>query len=64
LLVGLKLDPPVIRRISFLGLDDKLSKLFILFVKVVSSPEVGANVDHSFLSLKNDKNKAGQVNKL
>jgi hypothetical protein len=54
----------VIRRISFLGLDDKLSKLFILFVKVVSSPEVGANVDHSFLSLKNDKNKAGQVNKL
>jgi hypothetical protein len=49
-LLGSKLDPPVIGRTSFLKPDDEMSKLFMLFVKVMSSSEVGANVDHLFLT--------------
>jgi hypothetical protein len=35
-------------RISFLKLDDERSKLIMLFIKVMNSPEVGANVGHLF----------------
>jgi hypothetical protein len=48
-LVGSKLDPPVMGRISFPELDDKTSKLVMLFIKVVNSIEVGANIGHLFL---------------
>jgi hypothetical protein len=39
-------------RISFFKLDDETLKLAMLFVKVMSLPEVGANVGHLFLILK------------
>jgi hypothetical protein len=54
-LFGLKLDPPMIRRISFLKLDNEMSRLVKLFNKVVSSSEVDVNIGHSFLTPKGHK---------
>jgi hypothetical protein len=45
-LLGSKLDPPAMSKISFLGLDDKVLKLALLFIKVVNSPEVETNVGY------------------
>jgi hypothetical protein len=45
-LLGSKLDPPAMAKISFLGLDDKVLKLALLFIKVVNSPEVETNVGY------------------
>jgi hypothetical protein len=50
LLLGLKLDPPIMGRISFLKLADKVPKLVMVSIKVVNSPEVGTNVGHLFLT--------------
>jgi hypothetical protein len=50
LLLGSKLGPSVMGRISFLKLDDEIPKLVMLFVKAVSSPKLRANVGHSFFT--------------
>jgi hypothetical protein len=47
-LVGSKLDPTVIGRMSFFELGDEVLKLVMLFIMVMSSPEVGANVGYLF----------------
>jgi hypothetical protein len=46
LLLGLKLDPPMMGRISCFEVDDEVLKVAMLFVEVVNSPEVGANVGY------------------
>jgi hypothetical protein len=43
-LLGSKLDPSIIGRMSFLRLGDEASRLAMLFVEVVNSPKVGANI--------------------
>lgn len=63
MLAGWKLDPPVIRRISFFKLADEVLKLAIFFISVmmkllaefVSSRKVGANIDHLFFIVKKYK---------
>jgi hypothetical protein len=48
LLLGSNLDPPMIGRISYLEVRDKVPKLAMLFVEIVNSSEVGTNVGHLF----------------
>jgi hypothetical protein len=53
----------MIERISFFELDGEMLKLVMFFIKVVSSPEVGANVGHLFF-IPSREQKQGNMIKL